>query len=155
VSNYYLTALNNGAGVIKNFSSNTLDFQYSLAWIYKFPLFGKMLRDYLGANNTLNIFLDKYGDREFNNLAGIFALYYDFGFIGACIVMIFLGIIIGLVYRLYSLNSLIGILFYPSFFIFILEILRIFYLGESRIIPIIFLSLFLLFLGKINKRGIC
>jgi hypothetical protein len=153
ISNYYLTALNNGAGVIKIFNNNTLDFQYTFAWVYKFPLFGEILKDYIGVNSTLNLFLDKYGNREFNNLAGIFALYHDFGFLGASIVMVLLGITIGLLYNLYRGNSLIGVLLYPTFFIFILEILRIFYIGEPRTIPIIFLCLFLLLVVGKKKRG--
>ncbi|MED1439509.1 O-antigen ligase [Aeribacillus composti] len=149
ISNYYLTALNNGAGVINVFNSS-FDFQYTFAWVYKFPILGEVLRDYTGLKSTLNIFLDNYGNREFNNLAGIFAVYHDFGFLGASVVMVVLGIIVGLLYNLYSKNSIIGVLLYPTFFIFLLEILRIFYIGEPRTTPIIFLSLLLLLV--VGKR---
>ena len=77
-------------------------------------------------------FLDAYADPEFNNPSGLFPIVFDMGLPLALVYFFVFGAIAGFLYRGYVAGRLVSVLFYPIFFIAIMEVMRIPYLGESR-----------------------
>jgi hypothetical protein len=133
---YFSTALNNGMGMFHIYAPLYQPF-FTAGAINKLPIW-----DLVGveANNVTEniwgIYLLHVGSAEFNNLSGLFAPLIDFGPAVGLTVMCIIGIGIGLLYRSYSQQRIAGLLLYPTCYLGLLEILRLFYFGESRVVPI-------------------
>ncbi|WP_031406911.1 O-antigen polymerase [Geobacillus vulcani] len=145
---YYSTAINNGVGILHYYSWPSYSFYFTLNWIYRLPGIGDYLLSW--QKNNIPYFVDKYGNPEFTNVAGLFAIVYDLGIIGSFFYCIVLGFFIGIIYNSFKRKHIMGLLLYPIFFISLVEIYRILYLGESRIFYILFFGL----LGIIFSRRI-
>jgi oligosaccharide repeat unit polymerase len=135
VGAYYYTALNNGAGMLSTAPWPTYKFEHVLTWVHKAPFgIGPMFKYYIGLKTFAGgQFLVNYGDPEFNNPSGIFTIIFDIGIPGAICYFFLFGYLAGYLYRGYVAGNTAAILFYPLFFIAILEIMRVPYLGDSRI----------------------
>jgi hypothetical protein len=159
VGAYYYTALNNGAGLLATSDWPSYKFEHTLAWLYKAPMgLGLVFRGLIGhkyfANTT---FLNAYADPEFNNPSGLFTIAFDMGLPLALIYFFLFGVIAGFLYRGYVAGRLVSVLFYPIFFIAIMEVMRIPYLGESRTFTSIFgglLAYWLITRRTTNKRSV-
>lgn len=149
ITTYYFTALNNGAGLLENYSWPTYDFSHVLSWLYKIPFLGVYFKENFTGDAYYLQFLNNYADPEFTNMSGIFTIYFDMGIFGAILYAFLWGIIMGYLYKSFIKSSGIGIFLYPVMYISVLESMRILYLSESRFIPIF---LFIL-IGYIVMKG--
>ena len=134
---YYYTALNNGAGLLKLYDWPTWHFGSMLGWLYRFPVFGVFARFVLGSRDTAAAYLSRFGDVEFNNMSGIFTVFYDVGVGGGLVVAFLWGSLMGYLYRTFRYKNGLGIVLFPITYISMLEVMRIFYLGTSRAFPAI------------------
>jgi oligosaccharide repeat unit polymerase len=134
---YYATASNNGIGLLIESKQWPLyTGAYVFEWAYAMPGIGPVLVDNLGnAKPAYDAFLENYARPELNNPSGIFPIVYDVGYFGSAVYFLALGIIIGMAWNAFRRKSLFGILIYPIFFVFLLEILRFHYIATSRFIP--------------------
>ncbi|MDU1838678.1 MAG: O-antigen polymerase [Staphylococcus epidermidis] len=137
ILDYYYTALNNGAGFLYNSNWPTYNFEYTLNWLYQFPIIGEFLFESIVKTQSYKLFLENYANPEFNNPSGIFVYFYDLGIPLTMVFILLVSFIIGILYREFIQNKGLGSIIYPAIYIGILEILRIPYLTSSRLFPII------------------
>lgn len=136
---YYSTAINNGVGTLHYYNWPSYSFYFTLNWVYKLPGIGDYLLNW--QKDNIPSFVNEYGNHEFTNISGLFAIVYDLGVIGAFFYCIVWGFFIGIIYNSFRKKHIIGLLLYPVFFMSLIEIYRILYLGESRIFYILFFGL--------------
>lgn len=139
VSEYYYFAINNGLGIL---SAEPSSFpHYSMLWLIKFPALGPMIAEGFGVTSDRGPYLESLGLLELNNFGGILALVADYGVIGGGLLTAMMGYAIARGARGFALRtSFLGLLF-PIGFLAVLDLPRIFYLGDSRaFIPIMLLS---------------
>lgn len=129
--NYYAQALNTGAGMLTVLDWPTYRFEQTLDWLHKFPiLLGPVFR-YLMQPEP-NFYLERYADPEFNNLSGVFILFYEMGVPAALAVCATLGLIAQSSFRAFLDRGNVFGLAYPLLFMTLIEFMRIWYLGNSR-----------------------
>lgn len=127
---YYLTALNNGAGLAELYPP-TFDGTYTMNWFYKFPLF-----PWVNAEEpAFWDFAFLYATFEFNNTSGVFAPIQDFGVVFGILMWFFLGVISGRIYDGYRQGRFHYMIIHPTWMIGVYEILRLFYWGSSKYFP--------------------
>jgi hypothetical protein len=140
LSGYYVTALNNSAYLLQQSELPIGAPYYSVLFLWKFPLLSDGMRQLFPAVMTGNrdIFttlLENGTNPEFNNNGGLLLTQLDFGLYGGLFYWLLAGAACGLCYRHFRRNSLPGLLFYPIFFLTIIELPRIIYWAEGRIFP--------------------
>ena len=131
---YYATALNNGAALITlvdPFNSPVMTGD----WLAKFPLFD--LQSAASANFESMQFLDAYLNPELNNMSGIFLPIADFGPVAGLLAWCGLGALSGWLLRSAASGRVAGLIFYPVWFTGVIEMLRVFYWGETRFFPVV------------------
>lgn len=140
VSEYYYFAINNGLGILEAEPSSFP--HYSMLWLIKFPVLGTLIADGFGVTSFRGDYLESLGLLELNNFGGILALVADYGVILGGLLTALLGYAIGRGALGFAVRgSLLGLIF-PIGFLAILDLPRIFYLGDSRaFIPIMLLSI--------------
>jgi hypothetical protein len=136
---YYVTAINNGA-YIYNEANSYLFPIFTGEWFWHLPIPGliQSLNRLVGVRspNPLELKEMLYGlNIEFNNTSGIFAPLIDYGPILGVAIWIALGYISGRLYRLFAEARPLGLLLFPTWFVGVLEIPRIFYWGDNRYFP--------------------
>ena len=133
-ASYYYTSLNNGAGLLANTAWPTWTFEFTLEWLHRAPFgLGKPFSDAVGYTvPRLDWYLATYQDEEFNSPSGIYSPLSDMGIYGGLVYMLAIGLVSGLCFRAYREARLVGVLFYPIFFITFMEIYRYPYLGVPR-----------------------
>lgn len=146
---YYLTALNNGAGLLSVTSWPTFTGEFLLRWLYKIPLLGDGIRGALDVKFQYEGFLLTYADPEFNNPSGIFVYFADLGIALALASALLYGLLLGVLYKGFIAKRPGSVILFPLFFISLLEIFRLPYLVDSRVTPMLLASfLAILFLRK-------
>jgi oligosaccharide repeat unit polymerase len=141
LSGYYTTAHNNGAMALETESDNHLPF-YTFQSLWLFPGISKLpigFANLVGfdALDRKEYMLERFGTIELNNEGGLFAPAVDFGVLGFLIFWFIGGFLSGRLYRSFILGSIAGIMFYPVFFLAILETPRLLYLSNTRSFPAI------------------
>jgi hypothetical protein len=133
-ASYYYTSLNNGAGLLANTEWPTWTFEFTLEWLHRAPFgMGKPFSQAVGYTvPKLDYYLATYQDEEFNSPSGIYSPLSDMGLYGGLGYMLAIGLVSGLCFRAYREARLVGVLFYPIFFITFMEIYRYPYLGVPR-----------------------
>lgn len=133
-ASYYYTSLNNGAGLLAYTPWPTWSFEYTLEWLHRAPFgLGKPFSQAVGYTvPRLDYYLATYQDEEFNSPSGIYSPVHDMGLYGGLLYMLAIGLVSGLCFRAYREGRLVGVLFYPIFFITFMEIYRYPYLGVPR-----------------------
>jgi hypothetical protein len=133
-ASYYYTSLNNGAGLLANTQWPTWEFEFTLEWLHRAPFgLGKPFSAAVGYTvPRLDYYLAAYQDEEFNSPSGIYGPLSDMGIYGGLGYMLAIGLVSGLCFRAYREARLVGVLFYPIFFITFMEIYRYPYLGVPR-----------------------
>jgi oligosaccharide repeat unit polymerase len=157
LATYYYTSLNNGVGMLETQAWPTLRFENVLLFLYKAPvLVGPIFSYYMDTDlDNFGRFLKHYGDPEFNNPSGIYAIVYDLGIAGAAVYMAALGFLAGVLCRALWKGHLRGVILYPSFMVMLLEIYRYPYLGNSRAFTVmlaVLLALSLIWLSPARQR---
>ena len=142
LAGYYATALNNGAALItllEPFDAPTMTAQ----WFYKFPLWPFVAPSWSYDSFDVMPFLEAYLNPEFNNMSGIYLPLADFGPGMGIAFWMGLGLITGLIFNSFALGGITGFILYPVWFTGLIEMLRIFYWGETRFFPVLFGALIL------------
>ena len=146
---YIAVASNTGAGMIETYDS--LGYPYVTAlWFWRLPIFA-----WLGVeiNNPIVIFLEDYGNLEYNNPSGIFAAIVDFGAVAGYVFYFIFGVACGVSYSLIRQRSISGILLFPLFFITLLSITQYFYLGDPRAFPLLISAPMILSYLRFSSRS--
>jgi hypothetical protein len=141
VATYYYTALNNGAGMLEILEWPRWEFRHTLAWLHRFPLLVGPIFGFLIDVRPQMDFLSSYADPEFNNYSGVFTVFFDLGVAGALIYAFVWGGLMATLYRGFATARGLGFILYPGLYISALEMLRLPYLGESRVFPFILIAL--------------
>jgi len=133
-ASYYYTSLNNGAGVLATADWPTYRFENVLLWLHKAPLsVGPLFSTMVNATDSrFDAFLQRFGDPEFNNPSGLYAVIADFGLPLGLVYFFLIAVAGGLCFRAYREGRFFGVLFWPVFFISFLEVFRYPYLGTPR-----------------------
>ena len=146
---YYATALANGALVHELHQTDYVPLMTAL-WFYKIPLWSWLGLSLSGdpvsgvrAEYDYSEFLLVYLNPEFNNLSGVFMPTRDFGAPLGIACWLGLGMLSGVLYRSFASGQIFGLMFYPTWFVGVAEILRLFYWGESRFSPVAVFGLLL------------
>jgi len=134
---YYVTSLNNGAGVVATTPEPTWKYEHTLEWLHRAPFgLGARFSEYIGFNaeakSSFIWYLRVYGDPEFNSNSGLFVPMADLGVFGALLYMLAIGLVGGLSFRAYRAGRLGGVLFLPLLFITFLEVFRYPFLAQPR-----------------------
>ena len=153
LASYYYTSLNNGAGVLSTSNWPNFKFENILYWLHHAPLLGPIFSNWVHLQSTqLGQFLQKYGDEEFNNPSGIFAVIYDLGLPLGLLYFAFLSLLAGRAYNAYRSGSMWGVLLYPILFLTFLENFRVPYLGSSRGFTWFVAIVIALLIGRTRRR---
>ena len=142
---YYTTAHNNGA--MSMMLRGPWPIPYStFHWFWEFPLvenspFGYSQLTGISPADIHTDTLERYGNAELNNDGGLFTPARDFGWIGFGPFWLVYGFLAGKAYRGFLAASFAGCMFYPLFFLALLELPRLQYLSATRTFP----SMMLLF----------
>jgi hypothetical protein len=129
--NYYFQALNTGAGMISVLDWPTYQFSHTLEWLHKFPVLLGPITRYLTQAEP-NLYLERFGDPEFNNPSGLFTVLLDVGLAPAIAIFALTGLLAQSAYRAFQDRANIMGLFFPVFFLALIELFRYWYLGNSR-----------------------
>jgi hypothetical protein len=144
---YYTTALNNAAVVYYHEPPHPLRFTFND--LFEFPIAGDFISwayEYAGGGvweNSLNI-LGIYANPELNNVPMIGYLLNEASVFLAPVVAFLLGVLSASLYRSFTRGRLVGALLYPSWFVGLLEISRIYYWADVRYFPALSFAVFTL-----------
>lgn len=145
---YYITSLDNGAGMVRDFGGLTAP-AMTADWFWRFPweigqtALGKAL--HIGIRDHMD-WLYWNATPEFNNPSGIFMPMVDYGPAGGIVFWLLFGLLTGSIFRSFARGNFAGMLLYPSWFIGILEMPRVLYNVDARYFPIMVIILALIFL---------
>ena len=147
---YFSTSINNGAGIVSIFPplyvpAETIDGFYKLLKIF-------------GAGENpgepmVIQYLQTYATPEYNNQGGLYVPYMDYGYIGGALCMLVMGGVSGWLYRRFLAMSPFALLLYPSWFLALLDIVRVWIWGSSRFLPVILISLMMSYLLRYRPSG--
>lgn len=131
---YYVTALNNIAGLLENSAWGTYTGEWTLSWLYRLPVIGSLLSQAIGleAGEIYVKVLDEYAHQEFNNATGVLIAHHDWGAIGGTLFLTAHGVLAGLAFRSFLRSRGFLQYFYPLILYSLFEILRIGYLYDGR-----------------------
>jgi hypothetical protein len=137
---YYMTAVNNGAYVYGEIHGYYFPL-FTATWLWRLPIPGlpDLLTsisgtkiDYMQLLSGLNV--------EFNNPSGLFSVLIDFGPLLGVLIWGLLGAISGRLYRAFVDGRYIGLVLFPTWYVGVLEMPRIFYWGDARYFPPLIIS---------------
>jgi hypothetical protein len=156
---YYTTAINNAA--VYYYFLPVYPLRHSFQALFELPVLGRLVSTnyavVFGDNLTVHdhlYLLQKYANPEFNNVPLIGALVNEFSVFLAPAVAFVLGVLSVSLYRGFLRGRLIGILVYPSWYVGILEIPRIYYWASVRYFPALALLATTLFAFALAKKMI-
>ncbi|HSW20191.1 MAG TPA: oligosaccharide repeat unit polymerase, partial [Ramlibacter sp.] len=131
---YYYTSFNNGAGMLATADWPTGTFDEVLHWLHAFPLgIGAWFSDTVGLRTSVGeVFLQRYGDPEFNTGSAFAGATLDLGVAGATLYFFLSMFCSGILYSRYLKNDLLSVMLFPSVLVAMLEGLRYPYWGTSR-----------------------
>ncbi|WP_345333068.1 hypothetical protein [Ferrimonas pelagia] len=136
VFSYYYLALNSGAGLINELGAGQNTPFYTLQSLYRLPMLGELIYNYMEPGNPTRDFLYRFADPEFNNMSGVFTVIYDYG-ASAFVVFFLIGFLARITYRSFISAELSWLsLMYPIFFISLIELLRVNYIFSVRVFPV-------------------
>jgi hypothetical protein len=141
---YYVLAINNGAGLMYTYKWPSWDPAASFSFIFEFPFVGSYIRSAFGeTKNHAMLFLHYTGNEEFNNISGVFTLLFELGPI-AFLLTYLCGWLVGRSFSL-ALTARFGVVVYSCVYVGMLEMLRIAYYSTGRFF-VVMLGLFLFIL---------
>lgn len=145
ITTYYFTAVNNGAGMLQTTRWPSYQGRWVLGWFYSLPFgIGQALLGLAGAGEAPHdLFLQRFGDPEFNNMSGIFPIFHDLGIVLGLGYFLLQGFVFGLAYRSATKGEVFGGLFFPPILVACMELLRITYLNGNRCFLVIIGALLL------------
>lgn len=144
---YYATATNNGFLLIDKIGQGPRHPFYSFNFIYEFPVFGQDIaigNEIYDPRMGLLRFFKNYSNPEFNNPGGFTSLVLDFGWALACIYLLVIGFLVGVLWKK-ALGDHRAAVLYSALFLGLLELPRYFFFGSSRFFPSLAIGLVILF----------
>jgi len=155
---YYTTAINNAAVFYHYAPLQPL--RYTFSDVFEFPILGSFVSIRYAAEfgdrstyATLSL-LEQYANPEFNNVPITGVLVNDFSTLLAPVAAFVLGVLSVSLYRSFLRGRLIGVLVYPSWYVGILEIPRIYYWANVRYFPFLTLLVITLFAFALAKKSL-
>ena len=155
---YYTTAINNAAVFYHYEPLHPL--RYTFSDVFEFPILGSFFSVRYAAvfgesstYETLSL-LERYANPEFNNVPITGALVNDFSAILAPVAAFVLGVLSASLYRSFLRGRLVGVLVFPSWYVGILEIPRIYYWANVRYFPFLALLAITLFAFALAKKSL-
>jgi hypothetical protein len=133
--NYYYTSLNNGAGLLATTADWPAWTFEDVLWLHSFPLgVGPWFSDTVGLHtpSASEVFLQRYGDPEFNTNSSYGGVTLDLGVAGAILYFFLSMFCAGILYSRYLKSDLLSVMLFPSVLLALFEIFRISYLNTSR-----------------------
>jgi hypothetical protein len=153
---YYATAMNNAA--VHYHYGQVEPAAHTLSSLLTFPVLGNWIKAFY--DSTFNIrqepdLLKVYANPEFFNAPMVANLISDFSPLYAPIAAFFIGVVSFSIYKSFTRGRMIGMLLYPSWFVGLLEISRVYYWTGGRYFPVLaflLVSLILFRLAKVPKK---
>jgi hypothetical protein len=156
---YYTTAINNAA--VYYYFQPVHPLLQSFQALFELPVLGSLVSTSYAAvfgdvfNESDHMYLlQKYANPEFNNVAMIGALVNEWSVFLAPAAAFVLGVLSVSLYRGFLRGRLIGLLVYPSWYVGILEIPRIYYWATVGYFPTLTLLAITLFAFALAKKFI-
>lgn len=144
---YYATALNNGA--LKSQTTSELSVFGLLQGRFSLPFIGGWGDEIEAGNASFSYALNSGSNPEFNNVSGLLLTNASLGTIGSLVSWIIFAVVIMWIANRASRGGVVALVAYCSLAISVLEVVRIYYVGTSRFLPIVLALVFLNFyLGK-------
>ena len=153
---YYTTAVNNAA--IVHYFEPLHPLRHTFDSLFVFPLLGEAVShayavvfggDYTDERNQQ--LLQTYANPEFNNVPIVGLLSNEYSALLAPMAAVLLGILSASLFRSFASGRLVGVLLYPSWFVGLLEISRVYYWASSRYFPVLAVLLGALLLFEVAK----
>jgi hypothetical protein len=134
-ASYYYTSLNNGAGLLAttaDWPSGTVE--EVLRWLHSFPLgIGPRFSEAVGLHAYAgDVFLQRYGDPQFNTASSFAGDTLDLGEAGAILYFFLSMFCAGILYSRYLKCDPLSEMLFPSVLVALFESLRYPYWGTSR-----------------------
>lgn len=151
---YYTTSVNNAA--VYYYYQPLQPFRHTLNDLFRFPVLGETVDKIHAAifgDTYIEIpyLLNTYANYEFNVTPMFGLLLNEWTVFFAPVVAFLIGLLSSSLYSSFSRGRLIGALLYPSWFIGLLEISRIYYWAHQRYFPVLVFLLVSLLLYKFVK----
>lgn len=151
---YYATAVNNGAVIY--YYEPIQPLRYTFQSLLEFPILGDTVYSFYARTFgedyiDYTLLLETYANPEFNNTALVGLLLSEYSLFLAPVAGFLLGLLSVTLYNSFLNGRLVGILLYPSFFVGVLEISRIYYWSAERYFPALAFLLLSLLLFRIMK----
>jgi oligosaccharide repeat unit polymerase len=146
---YFSTSINNAGGIILYF--DPIGFPAATArWFYKLLLiFGTELTD---PAYIFDEYLVKFANLEFNNVSGLYVPFIDFGLVFGLVIIIAIGAISEGLYRSFSQLRPAGLIIYPTWYVGLLDFIRVFYWGDARFIPVLVPAVCVVWFVRANTK---
>lgn len=132
---YFSTSINNGAGTYYLYGQHHPTPEITVGWVTRFPGFARLFPP--PKISMLDQYLTTFANPEFNNPGGFYAAFLDYRFGIATVFMLSVGLVVGLVHRSFQNRSLLGLILYPAVFLGLTDLIRIMYVSDTRMLPIV------------------
>lgn len=129
---YYATALNNICALIDISPNPTFRGEWTLNWLYKFPIIGQFIAPHQRSDLWFIDFLRQHGSPEYNNTTGLLTVLYDWSWPIAIVLMATYGIIAGTACASFKSGAGFARYVYPVFLYSLFEMMRIGYIYDGR-----------------------
>lgn len=151
---YYATALNNAA--VYYYQAPIQPLFSTLNSLFEFPVLGGLAYAVYTSGLGLPVasneqLLTTYANVEFNNVSMLGMLLNDFTIFAAPLAAFVIGMVSFSIYTSFIRGRMLGMLLYPSWFIGLLEISRIYYWPGGRYFPVLAFLAVSLILFKLYK----
>jgi oligosaccharide repeat unit polymerase len=146
---YFSTSINNATGIVLYFDPIGSP-ATTASWFYKLlHVFGA------GPANEAAVvdqYLTAFANPEFNNVSGLYLPFIDFGLVVGILIILVVGAVSGLLYRSFLRLQPAGLIIYPTWFVGLLDFIRIFYWGDSRYVPVIVPAVFVVWFVRASFK---
>jgi oligosaccharide repeat unit polymerase len=138
---YYVTSFNNGAFLLTRARVVLGAPYFTLRFLWTFPVISNLTRDvfpHLGfdTDDSFLRLLENQGvNPEFNSADGVLNPLVDFGLPGGLLYWFAIGIVCGMLYRLYLQRRPAGLCLYPFIYLGLMETPLALYWAEGKAIP--------------------
>lgn len=151
---YYAAAVNNAA--VYYYYEPLHPLRHTLASLFEAPILGGLANSVYALIFGDDIedgtaLLEIYGNPEFNNVASIGQWLNEYSVFLAPVAAFLLGLLATSLYNSFLKGRLVGLLLYPSWFIGLLEISRVYYWPGGRYFPVLAFLFISLLLFKVAK----
>jgi hypothetical protein len=153
---YYVTSFNNSALVAQGYESYSALPWFSLQWFWNFPGVESLLQHPGIAGYPADAWwthtLINNANYNFTNTGSFLTTYAEFGLLGAMLIWLVTGLVLGGLFNALTKGNVPALLLYVSLFVGILELPRMIYWTLGRSTPIIIAALFLFyFWGRLRR----